>query len=582
MVLSLMIPQTQHTDFSPRITVIGVGGGGTNAVDNMIASNLQGVEFVVANTDAQQLVHSRADRRIQLGPHITQGLGAGAKPEIGRAAAEEAAEELYRHLDGAHMVFITAGMGGGTGTGAAPVIARMARERNILTVGVVTKPFTFEGSRRARAADAGIEELQQFVDTLIVIPNQNLFRLANERTGWKEAFKMADNVLYMGVRGVTDLMVAPGLINLDFADIRTVMAEMGKAMMGTGEADGENRAIRAAEAAISNPLLEDTSMNGARGLLINITGGEDMTLFEVDQAANRIREEVDEGANIIFGSAIADELNGRIRVSVVATGIESAHQRERPKLVAVGGGSQPSHGGATQPIPQGQPAPATQTYGAPTVTPPVAAAAPVTPPAAKPIPAPLAKLQAAAQAHSAAQAQGQAQALPPVDTTSTMVTPPAAIAQPVFTPQRPTPQAPQPSRSQTSYEPVHAYEVQLQPLPEPTRPAQPPRVGRPIAEQPPRRGLFAESAAAPPLPPAPPRKSIFGIVTGAIRGGSHAAPEAPQGPMQPGSHHLNQRSEPSLGNDEHDPQPPSRAQVRQAAGEEMGLDIPAFLRRQSS
>ena len=324
MTLNLTIPQTPHTDFSPRITVIGVGGGGTNAVDNMIAANLQGVEFVVANTDAQQLMHSRADRRIQLGPHITQGLGAGAKPEIGKAAAEEAADELSRHLDGAHMVFITAGMGGGTGTGAAPVIARMARERNILTVGVVTKPFGFEGVRRARCADQGIEELQRHVDTLIVIPNQNLFRMANERTTWREAFKMADQVLYMGVRGVTDLMMAPGLVNLDFADIRTVMAEMGKAMMGTGEADGENRAIRAAEAAISNPLLEDTSMSGARGLLINITGGDDLTLFEVDQAANRIREEVDEEANIIFGSAIDPELQGRIRVSVVATGIDTA------------------------------------------------------------------------------------------------------------------------------------------------------------------------------------------------------------------------------------------------------------------
>ncbi|MBN9510520.1 MAG: cell division protein FtsZ, partial [Alphaproteobacteria bacterium] len=340
MTLNLTITKQSHTDFTPRITVVGVGGGGTNAVDNMIAMNLQGVEFVVANTDAQQLLHSRADRRIQLGPHLTQGLGAGAKPEIGRAAAEEAAEELFRHLEGAHMVFITAGMGGGTGTGAAPVIAKMARERDILTVGVVTKPFTFEGTRRMRAAEQGIEELQQFVDTLIVIPNQNLFRLANERTGWREAFKMADNVLYMGVRGVTDLMVAPGLVNLDFADIRTVMAEMGKAMMGTGEADGENRATRAAEHAISNPLLEDTSMAGARGLLINITGGEDMTLFEVDQAANRIREEVDEEANIIFGSAIDETLIGKIRVSVVATGIEAPlRQAERPKLVAVGGGA---------------------------------------------------------------------------------------------------------------------------------------------------------------------------------------------------------------------------------------------------
>src|ERR1700690_1385097 len=340
MTLNLNTPQQMHTDFTPRITVIGVGGGGTNAVDNMIAANLRGVDFVVANTDAQQLMHSKADRRVQLGPHLTQGLGAGAKPDVGRAAAEEAADELYRHLEGTHMVFITAGMGGGTGTGAAPVIARMARERNILTVGVVTKPFGFEGVRRARAADQGIEELQQFVDTLIVIPNQNLFRLANERTSWREAFKMADHVLYMGVRGVTDLMVAPGLVNLDFADIRTVMAEMGKAMMGTGEADGENRAIRAAEAAINNPLLEDTSMAGARGLLINITGGDDLTLFEVDQAANRIREEVDEEANLIFGSAIDEKLNGKIRIAVVATGIDTAasQSEERPRLVAMQGG----------------------------------------------------------------------------------------------------------------------------------------------------------------------------------------------------------------------------------------------------
>src|SRR5579863_1864142 len=343
MTLNLTIPQQVHTDFTPRITVIGVGGGGTNAVDNMITANLQGVEFVVANTDAQQLMHSRADRRIQLGPHITQGLGAGAKPEIGKAAAEEAADELARHLDGAHMIFITAGMGGGTGTGAAPVIARMARERNILTVGVVTKPFGFEGVRRARCADQGIEELQRHVDTLIVIPNQNLFRLANERTGWKEAFKMADHVLYMGVRGVTDLMMSPGLVNLDFADIRTVMAEMGKAMMGTGEAEGENRAVRAAEAAISNPLLEDTNMAGARGLLINITGGEDMTLFEVDQAANRVRDEVEEDANIIFGSAIDESLQGKIRVSVVATGIDTPTvlNAQRPHLVAVGGIAEP-------------------------------------------------------------------------------------------------------------------------------------------------------------------------------------------------------------------------------------------------
>jgi len=324
MTLNLTLPVAQHTDFSPRIAVIGVGGGGTNAVNNMIALGLEGVEFVVANTDAQSLVHSRAERRVQLGPHLTQGLGAGAKPEIGRAAAEEATDELARHIEGCHMVFITAGMGGGTGTGAAPVIARMARERNVLTVGVVTKPFDFEGAKRKRAADQGIEELQQFVDTLIVIPNQNLFRLANERTTFAEAFKMADNVLYMGVKGVTDLMVNPGQVNLDFADIRTVMAEMGKAMMGTGEAEGDERAVKAAEAAISNPLLEDTSMRGARGVLISLTGGYDLTLFEVDEAVNRIRKEVDDEANIIFGSSIDETLNGRVRVSVVATGIDLA------------------------------------------------------------------------------------------------------------------------------------------------------------------------------------------------------------------------------------------------------------------
>ncbi len=324
MTLNLTLPVTQHTDFSPRIAVIGVGGGGTNAVNNMINLGLDGVEFIVANTDAQALVSSRAERRVQLGPHLTQGLGAGAKPEIGRAAAEEATDELARHLEGCHMVFVTAGMGGGTGTGAAPVIARMARERGILTVGVVTKPFDFEGPKRKRSADQGLEELQQFVDTLIVIPNQNLFKLANDRTTFAEAFKMADNVLYMGVRGVTDLMVNPGLVNLDFADIRTVMAEMGKAMMGTGEAEGEGRATQAADAAINNPLLEDTSMRGAKGVLINITGGLDMTLFEVDEAMSRIRREVDEDVNIIFGSAIDETMNGRIRVSVVATGIDAA------------------------------------------------------------------------------------------------------------------------------------------------------------------------------------------------------------------------------------------------------------------
>ncbi len=516
MTLNLTIPQQVHTDFTPRITVIGVGGGGTNAVDNMIHANLQGVEFVVANTDAQQLMNSRADRRIQLGPHITQGLGAGAKPEIGKAAAEEASDELYRHLDGAHMVFITAGMGGGTGTGAAPVIARMARERNILTVGVVTKPFGFEGVRRSRAAEQGIEELQQYVDTLIVIPNQNLFRMANERTTWKDAFKMADQVLYMGVRGVTDLMMAPGLVNLDFADIRTVMAEMGKAMMGTGEAEGENRAIRAAEAAISNPLLEDTSMAGAHGLLINITGGDDLTLFEVDQAANRIREEVDEEANIIFGSAVDEDLSGRIRVSVVATGIDTPRENaQRPRLVAVGGGAMP----APQPIPVPN---AAQPASVPGAAPAASGPAPVQ--AAQPL------RHASIQPHA------------------------------------------EPSLGQP------ATETAQQPSPAPgTLHAVPPSMpSARVAPQPPTRGLFAEAprpTAAPAVPQPtgePARPSLFSTVTGAFRrraGGPQMA-EA-----------MSDRQEPVMS--EAHPEP-ARASVRPVSTDDAALDIPAFLRRQSS
>ncbi len=301
MTINLSIPKEEQ-DLKPRITVVGVGGAGGNAVNNMIRSNLIGCEFVVCNTDAQAMKQGVAERRIQLGVTVTRGLGAGSRPDVGRIAAEETLEEIMSSLEGSNMVFITAGMGGGTGTGAAPVIARAAREAGILTVGVVTKPFHFEGTHRMRLAEAGIIELQKFVDTLIIIPNQNLFRVANEHTTFADAFKMADDVLHSGVRGVTDLMVMPGLINLDFADIRAVMSEMGKAMMGTGEAEGDRRAIDAAEAAISNPLLEDVSMKGARGVLINITGGPDMTLFEVDEAANRIREEVDPEANIIFGS----------------------------------------------------------------------------------------------------------------------------------------------------------------------------------------------------------------------------------------------------------------------------------------
>src|SRR3989440_7682158 len=331
--MSIDFIRPEVDELRPRISVIGVGGAGGNAIANRMRADVQGVDFVVANTDAQALNSSTADRRIQLGLKITQGLGAGSRPEIGRAAAEETIAEIVASLEGAPMCFIAAGMGGGTGTGAAPVIAKAARDKGILTVGVVTKPFAFEGARRGRSADAGISELQQHVDTLIVIPNQNLFRLANSETTFKEAFEMADEVLQQGVRGITDLMVMPGLINLDFADVRSVMSEMGKAMMGTGEADGDNRAIEAAEAAINNPLLEDVSMKGARGVLINITGGADMTLFEVDEAANRIREEVDPDANIIFGSTFDEKLAGSMRISVVATGIEAEIvQQEQGRL----------------------------------------------------------------------------------------------------------------------------------------------------------------------------------------------------------------------------------------------------------
>jgi len=328
--MSIDFIRPEVDELRPRISVIGVGGAGGNAIANMIASEVQGVDFIVANTDAQALNASPADQRIQLGLKITQGLGAGSRPEIGKAAAEETLEAIEKALEGAHMCFIAAGMGGGTGTGAAPVIAKAARDKGVLTVGVVTKPFSFEGNRRARAAEAGIEELQQHVDTLIVIPNQNLFRIANPNTTFKEAFQMADEVLQQGVRGITDLMVMPGLINLDFADVRSVMGEMGKAMMGTGEAVGDNRAIEAAEKAIANPLLDGVSMKGAKGVIISITGGEDMRLMEVDEAASHIKELVDPDANIIWGSAFNNDLEGKIRVSVVATGIDAGALSQSP------------------------------------------------------------------------------------------------------------------------------------------------------------------------------------------------------------------------------------------------------------
>ncbi|EQB03431.1 cell division protein FtsZ, partial [Sphingobium sp. HDIP04] len=360
--MSIEISPPHVDELKPRIAVIGVGGAGGNAIANMIAASVEGVDFIVANTDAQALNASPAERRIQLGPQITEGLGAGSRPEIGKAAAEETIASVEQALDGAHMCFIAAGMGGGTGTGAAPVIAKAARDRGILTVGVVTKPFTFEGNRRMKSAEAGIEELQKHVDTLIVIPNQNLFLIANPNTTFKEAFQMADEVLQQGVRGITDLMVMPGLINLDFADVRSVMGEMGKAMMGTGEAEGDGRALQAAEKAIANPLLDGVSMRGAKGVIVSIVGGDDMRLMEVDEAANHIRELVDPDANIIWGSAFNDNLNGKIRVSVVATGIDSdAAANAAPLTQPFSFASRPAvavpTAAATKPAPQAAPAP---------------------------------------------------------------------------------------------------------------------------------------------------------------------------------------------------------------------------------
>jgi len=402
------IENQANGELTPRITVFGVGGAGGNAVNNMIEKNLEGVEFVVANTDAQALQQSKSRARVQLGVRVTEGLGAGARPQVGASAAEETLEEIVDHLAGAHMCFITAGMGGGTGTGAAPIIAQAARELGVLTVGVVTKPFAFEGAKRMRQAEEGVEALQKVVDTLIIIPNQNLFRLANEKTTFTEAFAMADDVLYQGVKGVTDLMVRPGMINLDFADVRAVMDEMGKAMMGTGEAEGEDRARQAAEKAIANPLLDEISLNGAKGVLINITGGYDMTLFELDEAANIIRDKVDPDANIIVGSTLDPEMEGSIRVSVVATGIEAradAQTLDVPRrklaepLVPVTQSEQ-----AAQPAPRPEPAPAPVAAAtAPEMQRPQFTAAPR--PAAgyhRPQPAEPARAQPAAQARHAA------------------------------------------------------------------------------------------------------------------------------------------------------------------------------------
>ncbi|MBU6269170.1 MAG: cell division protein FtsZ [Sphingomonadales bacterium] len=386
--MSINIGPPAVEELRPRITVIGVGGAGGNAIGNMIHAGIEGVDFVVANTDAQALNNSIAEHRIQLGPEITQGLGAGSRPEVGRAAAEETIVALERALEGVHMVFIAAGMGGGTGTGAAPVIAEAARRKGVLTVGVVTKPFLFEGTRRMRSAESGIEELQKHVDTLIVIPNQNLFLVAKAETTFKEAFQLADEVLQQGVRSITDLMVMPGLINLDFADVRSVMAEMGKAMMGTGEGEGPNRALEAAEKAIANPLLDGVSMQGAKGVIISIIGGDDMKLLEVDEAANHIRELVDPHANIIWGSAFNPDLDGKIRVSVVATGIEqtATQAEDAARPFSLGAARGPARPAAAAPAPVAVPAPE------PVATPEPVAVEPVAAP--EPTPAPVAEVPA--------------------------------------------------------------------------------------------------------------------------------------------------------------------------------------------
>jgi cell division protein FtsZ len=581
MTINLSLPQ-KESEIKPRITVIGVGGAGGNAVNNMISAALEGVEFIVANTDAQALGQSLADRRVQLGITITQGLGAGARPEVGRQAAEEALPEILQLLDGANMVFVTAGMGGGTGTGAAPVIAEAARAQGILTIGVVTKPFHFEGRRRMQSAEQGITELEKVVDTLIVIPNQNLFKIANEKTTFADAFKMADDVLHMGVRGVTDLMVMPGLINLDFADIRTVMGEMGKAMMGTGEAEGPDRARVAAESAISNPLLEDHSMKGARGVLINITGGLDMTLHEVDEAANRIREEVDQDANIIFGSTFDAGMQGRMRVSVVSTGISAmAAQQPVPNYLNldVNRPVQTGQPALSRPVaPVGRIAMPAAAVAAPVPTPPPAMpvapiAAPVAPPPA-PIAAPVQVVMEApapvvAEAPVAYEPVEEPVAVAPAPIVAPPPAPIAAAAPPPPAPPAPAPQKPL----------VDENDWRV------TRPA-----GRPMvrANEPVSRPTVARPAGGDRSP------NLFQRITGAFSA-PKPAPAAAAAPVEPSVARAPAAPAPQPENvvavapkpaPRQAPAQPSMAldvtERAKPAREDDDLQIPAFLRRQAN
>ncbi|HLI20633.1 MAG TPA: cell division protein FtsZ [Stellaceae bacterium] len=540
MTLNLTLPEEER-ELAPRITVVGVGGAGGNAVNNMIRANLAGVEFVICNTDAQAMKQNLCERRIQMGIGVTRGLGAGSRPEVGRAAAEEALEEIMIALEGSNMAFITAGMGGGTGTGAAPVIARAARESGILTIGVVTKPFQFEGTHRMRLAEAGIQELQKYVDTLIIIPNQNLFRVANERTTFADAFKMADDVLHSGVAGVTDLMVKPGLINLDFADIRAVMSEMGKAMMGTGEAEGDRRAIDAAEAAISNPLLEDVSMKGARGVLINITGGLDMTLFEVDEAANRIREEVDPEANIIFGSTFDEALEGRMRISVVATGIEADKAvQPRPLISLV---SDRSKADAARPS--------------------LAPLSPSPAPAAelKPLEQRLAEARTIGEPRAVAEARAEVAALPQAQSIEAQ-----AVRNGAFMPPKPVEAPAKPAVAAT---PIAAPEPVAAAAVEAPRPPQKPASRVPsLFERVTKAGRLLHREE-----PEPPAARVAPVISAAPAPGPAPMPAAAPAPV-PTPVPAPATAQAKLG--------PLDPAERPGAKEEDLLDIPAFLRRQAN
>ncbi|ESQ83533.1 hypothetical protein AEAC466_12720 [Asticcacaulis sp. AC466] len=552
--MAIHLSAPRATELKPRIVVFGVGGAGGNAVNNMIEAGLEGVEFVVANTDAQQLQFSRTDARIQLGVGITQGLGAGAHPEVGMTAAEESNDVISEHLEGAHMVFITAGMGGGTGTGAAPIIAKCARERGILTVGVVTKPFTFEGRHRMRLADAGISELQRYVDTLIVIPNQNLFRIANERTTFAEAFGMADQVLHAGVRSITDLMVLPGLINLDFADVRSVMSDMGKAMMGTGEASGEDRALLAAQNAIQNPLLDETSLKGAKAVLVNVTGGLDMTLHEVDEAANAISSEVDPEANIIFGAAFDPNLEGKLRVSVVATGMDGVALQTPLATPARTAAPAPTFGLG---------------YGSRNDAPAAPAPAPVhTPVAAAPV------------THHATPAPQPA----PAPARSSLFNDAPAAPSPVA--QAPAPAAEEPRIVARIVDPSVADEdfalpspATVAPQPAPARPAVTPQIQRPSP--------YAHTAAPRPSQPAPAprlntedegRESFWrGLFPQRSAAPAPAAPVAPAQPQVDEADRYTPGAASSAGKSSLNPA--ARAEVQPSMEAEDDLEIPSFLRR---